>query len=111
MAAKENKLPVGVIAAVLILGSLAALFLLNNFGEVGFGDSWPVLLIALGLTLAFAGYPELGLAIGGAFLIILLSNLEVIPPFSKSWPFILVWIVLLVVFGYLRGRTAAKKQT
>lgn len=110
MAKKEQKLPVGVIAAVLILGSLAALFLLHNFSEVGFGQSWPVLLIALGLTLSFAGYPELGLAIGGAFLILLLANLEVIPAFSKSWPFILVWIVVLVVFGYLRGRAAKNKQ-
>jgi hypothetical protein len=100
---------VGVVSAVLILLSLAAVFLINNFGEVGFGDSWPVLLIAAGLSLALAGYLELGLGIGGVFVLVLLANLDVIAPFSKSWPFVLIWIAVLVVVGFLRARASGRK--
>jgi hypothetical protein len=111
MAEDKKGLPVSVIAAVLVLGSAAAIFLIANFGDVGIAASWPVILVAAGLSLALAGYPETGLAIAGAFLIWLLANLDVIPPFSRSWPFILIWIVVLVVFGFLRGRMAGKKTS
>ncbi len=109
MAKKESDFPVGVASAVIILGSVAAVFLINNFGQMGFADSWPVLPMAVGLCLAAAGYVELGLAVMGFFLLILLANMAIIPPFGKSWPFALIWIALLVVVGYMRSRAAAKK--
>ncbi len=109
MAEKGSKVPVGVLSAVVILGSIATVFLINNFGEVGFGNSWPVLLMAGGLCLAFAGYFELGFALLGFFLLILLANLGTIPPFSKSWPFALIWIAILVVVGYMRSKSSSKK--
>jgi len=110
MAKKESKFPVGVVSAVVILISVAAVFLINNFGEVGFGDSWPVLPMAIGLCLSLGGMLELGLAVLGFFLLILLANLGEIPPFSESWPFALIWIALLVVVGYVRSRAASKKK-
>jgi hypothetical protein len=109
MAKKESDFPVGVVSAVIILGSVAAVFLINNFGQMGFADSWPVLPMAVGLCLAAASYVELGLAVMGFFLLILLANMAVVPPFGKSWPFALIWIALLVVVGYMRSRAAAKK--
>jgi hypothetical protein len=110
MAVKPIKKPVAVISAVIILLSLGALFLINNFGEVGFGDSWPVLCMAVGLCLAVGGMLELGLGIMGLFLLLLLSELEVFA-FAKSWPIILIWVAILVVVGYLRSRFEEKKKT
>lgn len=110
MAAKEKKTPVAVISAVLILLSLGALFLMNNFGEVGFSESWPVLGIAVGLCLAVGGLVELGLGIMGLFLLLLLSELEMFA-FKKSWPIILIWLAILVVVGYLRSRSEKNKKT
>jgi hypothetical protein len=112
MAKSGSQVPIAVISAVVILGSVAAVFLINNFGEVGFGDSWPVLAMAVGLSLSFAGYFELGFALLGFFLLILLANLAVIPSFGKSWPFALIWIAVLVVVGYARSRgEKAKKKS
>ncbi len=65
--------------------------------------------MAGGLCLAFAGYFELGFALLGFFLLILLANLGTIPPFSKSWPFALIWIAILVVVGYMRSKSSSKK--
>ena len=110
MAEKKSAFPVGVVAAVVILCSVAAVFLINNFGEVGFGQSWPVLPMAVGLSLAFASYLELGLAIMGFFLLILLANLGSIPPFGKTWPIALIWIAVLVVVGWMRGRAEKNRQ-
>ena len=110
MAANEKKAPVAVISAVLMLLSLGALFLLNNFGEVGFSQSWPLLCMAAGLCLAVGGMVELGLGIMGFFLLLLLSEMGVFA-FKKSWPIILIWLAILVVVGYLRSRTEEKKKT
>ena len=110
MAAKEKKTPVAVISAVLMLLSLAALFLLNNFGEIGFSESWPVLCMAVGLCLAVGGMVELGLGLMGFFLLLLLSELEVFA-FKKSWPIILIWLAILVLIGYMRSRTEEKKTS
>lgn len=109
MVEKKSKFPVGVVAAVVILCSIAAVFLLNNFGEVGFGKSWPVLPMAVGLSLVFASYLELGLAIMGFFLLLLLAYLGSIPPFGKTWPIALIWIAVLVVVGWARDRAEKKR--
>jgi len=109
MAAKEKKTPVAVISAVLILLSLGALFLLNNFGDIGFSESWPVLCMAVGLCLAVGGMVELGLGIMGLFLLLLLSELQIFA-FGKSWPIILIWLAILVVVGYVRSRSEEKKK-
>jgi hypothetical protein len=103
-----NKGLASVIAAVVILGSIAAVFLIANFSEYQISECWPIIPMAIGVGLMLANFIELGLSITGAFLILLLANLEVIPPFSKSWPFILIWIAILVVIGYLRSRTSSK---
>ncbi len=110
MANKNSGLPVAALSAVVILGSVAAVFLMNNFGEITFGQSWPVLGMAVGLCLVFATYLELGLVIAGIFLLILLANLEQIPAFGKSWPFALIWIAILVVAGAMRSRATRKKS-
>ena len=93
-----------VICAVLMLGAISAVALIGNFSQTGFGQSWPVLMIALGLSLLFFGYWELGLSLFGIFLIWLLANLALIPTFSKSWPFALIWIAVMVVIGFVRAR-------
>jgi hypothetical protein len=56
------------------------------------------------LGLSFFGFWELGAAMGGSFLIWLLANLSVIPPFSKSWPLVLIWMAVIVVTGYYKAR-------
>ncbi|RME28465.1 MAG: hypothetical protein D6806_02850 [Deltaproteobacteria bacterium] len=66
--------------------------------------------MALGLVLAVANYLELGLAFMGVFLLVLLANLEKIPPFSKSWPIALIVIALLLVVGWARGRAEKRNQ-
>ena len=106
-----KKISVGMLSGVLLLLCIATIFLIGNFSNVGFASTWPVLLISVGICLFFAGYIELGLVFAGSFLIILLSNLEVIPSFAKSWPFILIWVAILIVFGYLRSRALNKKTS
>jgi hypothetical protein len=94
-----------VITGVVILLAVAAVALLSNFAEISFGSTWPVLLMAVSLGLLAFRFWELGFGLFGFFCIWLLSNLGVIPAFSKSWPFALIWIALLVVIGFLRARS------
>jgi len=109
MASKKPGKPVTVISAVIILLSVATLFLLQNFRDIPFSQSWPVLPMALGLCLAVGSMIELGGAVLGFFLLVILSTTDTYP-LSKSWPFILIWIALLVVVGYVRSKTAKKKS-
>lgn len=109
MASKKPGKPVAVISAVIILLSVAALFLLQNFRDIPFSQSWPVLPMAAGLCLAVGSMVELGGAILGFFLLVILSTTGTYP-LSKSWPFILIWIAFLVVVGYLRSKAAKKKK-
>jgi hypothetical protein len=109
MASKKPGKPVAVISAVIILLSVAALFLLQNFRDIPFSQSWPVLPMAVGLCLAVGSMVELGGAILGFFLLVILSTTGTYP-LSKSWPFILIWIAVLVVVGYLRSKAAKKKK-
>ncbi len=106
---KSNPVPM-VIAGALLLVSIAVLALISNFSDTGFGVTWPVIFIAIGLGLITYGFWELGLGVSGFFLIWLLASLEVIPEFSKSWPFTLIWIVILVVIGFLRSRSGSRKN-
>jgi hypothetical protein len=110
MAAKKPGKPVAVISAVLILLSVAAVFLLQNFRDIPFAKSWPVLPMAVGLCLAVAAYVELGGALLGFFFLVMLSTMDVYP-LSKSWPFILIWMAFLVVVGYLRTKAAKKASS
>ena len=103
MASKKPGKPVAVISAVIILLSVAAVFLLQNFKDIPFSQSWPVLPMAVGLCLVAGSMIELGGAILGFFLLVILSTTGTYP-LSKSWPFILIWIAFLVVVGYLRGK-------
>jgi len=99
---------VAVITTVMVLGAVAAVLLLHNFTEVSFASTWPVILIAGGLCLAFGGFLELGLVLIGSFLIVLLANLRILPGIGQSWPFILIWLALVVLIGYLRSRARAE---
>jgi hypothetical protein len=109
MAPKKPTKPVAVISAVIVLLSVAAVFLLQNFRDVPFSQSWPVLPMAVGLCLVAGSMIELGGAILGFFLLVILSTTGTYP-LSKSWPFILIWIAVLVVVGYLRSKAAKKKK-
>jgi hypothetical protein len=109
MASKKPGKPVAVISTVIILLSVAALFLLQNFRDIPFAESWPVLPMAVGLCLAVGSMIELGGAILGFFLLVILSTTGTYP-LDKSWPFILVWIAVLVVVGYLRTKAAKQKK-
>jgi hypothetical protein len=82
--------------------------LLHNFTAVSFASTWPVILIACGACLAFGGFLELGLVCIGSFLIVLLANLRILPGIARSWPFILIWLALVVLIGYLRSRARAE---
>ncbi len=110
MASRRAGKPVAVISAVIILLSVAAVFLLQNFRGIPFAQSWPVLPMAVGLCLAVGSMIELGGAILGFFLLVILSTTGTYP-LAKSWPFILVWIAVLVVVGYLRSKAAKKKAS
>lgn len=110
MATKKPGKPVAVISAVIILLSVAAVFLLQNFRGIPFAQSWPVLPMAVGLCLGAAAYVELGGAILGVFFLVILSTLDVYP-LDKSWPFILIWIAVLVVAGHLRNKATKKKAS
>ena len=110
MASKKPGKPVAVISAVIILLSIAAVFLLQNFRDIPFAESWPVLPMAVGLCLAVGSMVELGGAILGFFLLVILSTTGTYP-LGKSWPFILVWIAVLVVVGYLRSKAAKKNAS
>ncbi len=110
--AEEKSNPVQmVISVALLIISIAVVALIDNFGDTGFSLTWPVVFIAIGLGLITFGFWELGLGVSGFFLILLLSKVEVIPGFSKSWPFTLIWIVVLVVIGFLRARSGSRKNT
>ena len=109
MASKKPGKPLAVISAVIILLSVAALFLLQNFHNIPFAKSWPVLPMAAGLCLAVGSLIELGGAILGFFFLVMLSTMDVYP-LAKSWPFILIWIAVLVVVGYMRTKAAKKKN-
>ena len=110
MASKKPGKPVAVISAVIILLCIAAVFLLQNFRDIPFAESWPVLPMAVGLCLAVGSMVELGGAILGFFLLVILSTTGTYP-LGKSWPFILVWIAVLVVVGYLRSKAAKKNAS
>ena len=103
MASERPGKPVAVISAVIILLSVAAVFLLQNFKDIPFSQSWPVLPMAVGLCLVAGSMIELGGAVLGFFLLVILSTTGTYP-LAKSWPFILIWIAVLVVVGYLRGK-------
>ncbi len=105
MPEKSGNTTAMVITGVLILLAVATVALLSNFVDVSFGSTWPVLLMAGSLGLLAFRFWELGFGLFGFFCIWLLSNLEAIPAFSKSWPFALIWIALLVVIGFLRARS------
>jgi len=109
MASKKPGKPVVVISAVIILVSVATLFLLQNFREIPFANSWPVLPMAVGLCLAVGSMVELGGAILGFFFLVMLSTTDTYP-LGKTWPFILIWIAVLVIVGYLRTKAAKKKN-
>jgi hypothetical protein len=109
MASKKPGKPVAVISAVIILLSVAAVFLLQNFRDIPFASSWPVLPMAVGLCLAVGSLVELGGAILGLFFLVLLSTMDVYP-LAKSWPFILILIAVLVIVGYMRTKAAKKKN-
>jgi hypothetical protein len=105
MAGKGFGKVTGLLAGVILLGSVAAVFLIQNFGSWGLGATWPAVVIAAGLCVAMVGYLELGLGVAGIFVIWLLCNLAVIPPVGKSWPFFLIWMAVMVVVGFIRGRS------
>ena len=104
MASKKPGKPVAVLLCI------AAVFLLQNFRDIPFAESWPVLPMAVGLCLAVGSMVELGGAILGFFLLVILSTTGTYP-LGKSWPFILVWIAVLVVVGYLRSKAAKKNAS
>ena len=69
-----------------------------------------VLPMALGLCLAVGSLVELGGVILGFFLLVIFSTMEIYP-LAKSWPFILIWIAVMVVVGYLRSKAAKKNAS
>ena len=97
------------LCGLVAIGAVAAVGLVANFGGDGFEITWPVLVMGLGLSLAIAGYFELGLLLFGAFLVWLLGNTGVLPTFSKSWPFALIWVAIVLIIGYLRARQGTRK--
>jgi len=96
----------GVFAGVLILGAIATVFLIQNFGHTGASATWPAIVIAMGVSLALAGYLELGLGVTGVFIIWLLANLRIIPEVGRSWPFFLLVVAIMVIIGFLRARSS-----
>jgi hypothetical protein len=105
MSKTKPNTPAIVLSAVVLLGALATVALVANFSETtSFGQVWPGVAAAMGVSLLFWGFLELGLGVAGVFLLWLLANLGVLPEFSKSWPFTLIWVVILVVVGFLRAR-------
>lgn len=96
----------GMISGAVLLLSVAAVFLIQNFGSVGVGRTWPAIVAAAGLCLTLVGYLELGLGVAGVFVIWLLSNLGAIAPVGKSWPIFLVWMVVMLIVGFLRSRSS-----
>jgi hypothetical protein len=111
MTRRTNKGPGAIVAAVLVLGTLAALFLIQNFGESGLDRTWPALLIALGISLIPFGYLELGLATSGVFCVGLLANLKLIPAFGRSWPFALIWVIGVLIVGFFRSRQSVRAKS
>jgi hypothetical protein len=106
MTQSKPNMPAIVLSAVVLLGAVASVALVANFSEAHtFGALWPGVAAAVGLSLIFWGYLELGLGVLGVFLLWLLANLGVLPEFTKSWPFTLIWVLILVVVGYLRARS------
>ncbi len=105
MTQPKPNMPAIVLSAVVLLGALATVSLVANFSETtSFGQVWPGVAAAVGVSMLFWGFLELGLGVAGVFLLWLLANLGVLPEFSRSWPFTLIWVVILVVVGYLRAR-------
>jgi len=102
---------VSTLVGVVFLAAVVAVALIHNFSNHSVGQTWPILLVGLGFCLAVAGMIELGLGLAGVFLVWLLANLGVIPPFSKSWPFIIIWVIVMVVFGFVRARASAGRAS
>jgi|DewCreStandDraft_4_1066084.scaffolds.fasta_scaffold01324_24 hypothetical protein len=106
MAQKPVSRAAGVISGAVLLLSVAAVFLIQNFGSVGVGRTWPAIVAAAGLCLTLVGYLELGLGLAGVFGIWLIANLGVIAPVGKSWPIFLIWMVIMLVVGFMRSRSS-----
>lgn len=98
-----------------VLGGLiiivGILFLLDNLGlELGFSiwELWPLILIALGLSLVARPSEErqalTGLILLAVGLIFLLDNLEVIPyGIGDFWPIILILVGILIIKNAVWG--------
>ena len=106
-----NTSALGTLVGVVFLAAVVAVALIHNFSDYGVGQTWPVLLVGLGFCVAIAGMIELGLGLAGVFLVWLLANLGVISPFSKSWPFVIIWVIVMVVFGFVRARASAGRAS
>jgi len=92
----------GSILVILVLAGMA--MTKYTFDGPGFGDTWPMLLVAVGLVLLLARYYELGLSFVGVFGIVLLGTLGTMS-LKRGWPFTLVVIAIAAGIGYLRARS------
>jgi hypothetical protein len=92
------------VGAVIMIVAVAAVFITSyTFDGPSISDTWPGLLVAVGVVLALARYYGLALGVVGFFGVLLAANLV---PFSfrRAWPLTLIVVAVAVVIEFLRAR-------
>ena len=110
MPRKEKTASAGVaVGAILMLVILAGMMLSKfTFKSYGLSDTWPALLIGVGIWFVLGSMLEMGLGIIALSGMWLAHNLKWIA-FWDYWPFLILLVAVLVAVGYIRARAASDK--